>query len=73
MSQDEMYGISLGLCVMMAIFSAAVAHRKNRSMFGWSIAGLCFPISFIVLAFLDAKPNELRAALRSHPFASPRA
>ncbi|HEY4056691.1 MAG TPA: hypothetical protein VGM39_08780 [Kofleriaceae bacterium] len=52
MSQDELYGFSLALCLMSTFFSAAVAGYKNRSMFWWSLGGLFVPALLLVLGFL---------------------
>ena len=67
-----MYEISIIVWLVLAILTAFLAARKNRSFLGWLIIGLVIPlIGFIlILVMPEGKPLEEETGKVAKPAAS---
>ena len=67
-----MFEVSIIVWLVLAIVTAFLAARKNRSFIGWLIIGLIIPlIGFIlILVMSEGKPLEEETKKKAKPAAS---
>lgn len=58
----DFYFFSFVVSTGLSVLAAAIAGHKNRSQLWWSLTTFAVPLSFFVLIFLRAQPDDAQTA-----------